>query len=56
MIDDDREFPDLDPAKLLPFTVQFQPDEPSAIKLPRRYYIGDRFIPRPVDSEDLHDD
>jgi len=56
MIDDDREFPDLDPAKLLPFTVQFQPDDPNAINLPRRYYIGDRIIPPPVDKEDSSDD
>ena len=49
------ELSDLDPARLLPFTVEFQKEDPNAIKLPRRYYIGDRIIPPPVESDNSND-
>ena len=45
------ELSDLDPARLLPFSVEFQKEDPDAIKLPSRYYIGDRIVPPPAESD-----
>jgi hypothetical protein len=57
MNDDDVFLPsDLDPAKLLPRTVQFEPDNPNAIGLPKRYFRGDYVVPSPEVGELSPDD
>jgi hypothetical protein len=43
MIDDDRDLPDLDPAKLLPFTRELMPANPDAVLLPlSKKYLGEK--------------
>jgi hypothetical protein len=53
MIDDDRDFSDRDPAKLLPFVHELMPHDPNVEELPRRYLVVGQEPVAEVDDESV---